>query len=255
MRALTPMETRFEIRDLIKVLTLSVILYGLFTGLIYFMPNLSAFLEGLHPSASFSISYLILFVILFFPLWLFAVSPRQASLKDFAFQRPKSWPKSLLHILIGYLFYIATSILILITLYSQNIENLFGFQEQQAYLPFFGEDTLGILVATGLITLIAPFIEEVFFRGFIFRTLAKSWPMWVASLTSAVIFAAIHFQFANIVPLIILGLILNELVRRSGSLWPAILFHIFNNAIAFGLELNTHFTAPESLELFIRFLY
>jgi CAAX protease family protein len=79
---------------------------------------------------------------------------------------------------------------------------------------------------------IAPFCEEIFFRGFAFAGLLRGMNAPLAALLSAVLFTAAHGDLGSSVPLFILGLILAYLRWRSGSIWPTIALHASNNLIA-----------------------
>ncbi len=79
---------------------------------------------------------------------------------------------------------------------------------------------------------IAPFCEEIFFRGFAFAGLLRGMNAPLAALLSAVLFTAAHGDLGSSVPLFILGLMLAYLRWRSGSIWPTIALHASNNLIA-----------------------
>jgi membrane protease YdiL (CAAX protease family) len=85
------------------------------------------------------------------------------------------------------------------------------------------------------IVLIAPVVEEIFFRGFLFSSLARSLSVWSAAAVSSAIFAATHVDVALLGPAFLSGIIFAGVYRKTGSLWPAILAHTAQNAIAFGL--------------------
>lgn len=85
------------------------------------------------------------------------------------------------------------------------------------------------------IVIIAPVVEETFFRGFLFVGFARHWGTWRAAAISAAIFAVTHGEYALLGPGFLSGLIFAGVYRRTGSLWPAILAHTAQNAIAFGV--------------------
>jgi membrane protease YdiL (CAAX protease family) len=85
------------------------------------------------------------------------------------------------------------------------------------------------------IVLVGPTVEELFFRGFLFAGLLGSWGLWAAAATSAALFAAVHLDIAVAGPAFLSGMAFALVHRRTGSLWPAILAHTSQNAIAFGL--------------------
>lgn len=82
--------------------------------------------------------------------------------------------------------------------------------------------------------IIAPMVEEIFFRGFVFAGLRSQYGWQRAALLSAAIFALLHFTPTAILPIFILGYIFALLYQLSGSIWPAILMHILTNSLALG---------------------
>jgi membrane protease YdiL (CAAX protease family) len=93
-----------------------------------------------------------------------------------------------------------------------------------------------LLIAAGLV---APFVEEVFFRGFLFGLLRRRYPLWVAYVLSTVLFTVLHNdpsrmnapQMAGLsVGIALLALMLAWLYQRTGSLYPGMLAHAINNA-------------------------
>jgi membrane protease YdiL (CAAX protease family) len=113
-----------------------------------------------------------------------------------------------------------------------NIQNL-GFEEQTSLFDIFGKNPFGIFVSAVVAILLAPIVEELFFRGFVLRTLYKHIGATWAIIITTLIFASLHFEFQAIVPLLILSLVLSVLFIRTKSIWPGIIFHILNNTIAF----------------------
>ena len=94
---------------------------------------------------------------------------------------------------------------------------------------------------------IAGYVEEVIFRGFLFRGMAKD------NLRSAIIVSAVTFGAGHIVNLlntddilsvllqvcyaIVIGFLYTVIVYKGGSLWPCIASHIFvNGSSVFGME-------------------
>ena len=94
---------------------------------------------------------------------------------------------------------------------------------------------------------IAGYVEEVIFRGFLFRAMAKN------GLRSAIIVSAVTFGAGHIVNLantadtfgvllqicyaIAIGFLYTVIVYRGGSLWPCIASHMFvNGSSVFALE-------------------
>ncbi len=102
-------------------------------------------------------------------------------------------------------------------------------QELLRGLSGWGPTLAMFLVVAGL----APFFEELLFRGFLFPVLARGGRVTLALVASALLFGAIHLQPAGLPILSTLGLVLALAVRRTGSLWPAICVHACWNGSLF----------------------
>jgi membrane protease YdiL (CAAX protease family) len=96
-----------------------------------------------------------------------------------------------------------------------------------------------LAIATGVLLIaVAPFAEELFFRGFLYQAFRNSFGVWPGAVLSALIFGAIHFEFFKLVQLAILGVILALLFEKTKSLWPPIMLHAVNNALAFAVLMS-----------------
>jgi uncharacterized protein len=104
------------------------------------------------------------------------------------------------------------------------------------------EGTLGLVVAGLMVMVVAPFVEELFFRGFFYRALRTRYPLVVAAIVDGLVFGVIHFDFEGadglllLPPLAFLGAIFCFVYERTGTLWSVIGMHAFNNAVAFSAQ-------------------
>jgi len=88
----------------------------------------------------------------------------------------------------------------------------------------------------------APFVEEIFFRGFLFQGFRERYGWKVGMLLSSAIFGAAHLDLAALIPTFILGNVLAYLYHRSNSVWPGIFLHFLVNAFGlFGAYFVTHY--------------
>lgn len=82
---------------------------------------------------------------------------------------------------------------------------------------------------------VGPFVEEVLFRGFLFRQLRR-WaglPFWMAALLASLLFGAVHFDQGDTLAESLMnsgitfagGLLFCWLVERWNSIWPGFLIH------------------------------
>jgi membrane protease YdiL (CAAX protease family) len=110
---------------------------------------------------------------------------------------------------------------------------LFDQQVQADLAPILAEvSSPWWLLLAGVV--IAPVVEEIFFRGFVFSGLRTRYEWKKAAVISSALFALIHLQLTAIIPIFILGYIFAYLYHRSNSIWPAIVMHVSTNAIALG---------------------
>ena len=94
---------------------------------------------------------------------------------------------------------------------------------------------IGIAIAAILaVVVLAPVAEELFFRGFFFAGLRSRWSLWPSALLSGAIFGLVHAPTGPTaaIPLAGLGVGLAWLYNKTGSIWPCMLAHFLNNAIA-----------------------
>lgn len=92
------------------------------------------------------------------------------------------------------------------------------------------------LIAVSAIVL-APLLEELFFRGLLQSMLRKYINPWPAILIASVIFTCVHPQVQNLPALLALGIVLGYNYERCGRLWPSILIHMLFNGVMITLYL------------------
>lgn len=81
---------------------------------------------------------------------------------------------------------------------------------------------------------ITPFVEELYFRGFLFKGLLLHQKPWVAYVGSALLFAVLHPPLAAVIEVFIVGILLAYTLKETRSIWPCVLIHALNNALVFG---------------------
>ena len=96
----------------------------------------------------------------------------------------------------------------------------------------FGSGGAGLVLSIALVALVAPFVEELAFRGVVMPVLGAHWGMWPAIAVSSVIYAAYHFSVWLFAPTLVLGIAVGWLAWTRRSLMPAILLHVLYNAAA-----------------------
>jgi len=88
------------------------------------------------------------------------------------------------------------------------------------------------------------FAEEALFRGLVLTELTDRWGFWPANAVSGAIFVSMHWPhriwrdgfgpgvFADAAPLLAIALALGFVTWRTGSIWPAVVFHAANNTLS-----------------------
>jgi hypothetical protein len=102
------------------------------------------------------------------------------------------------------------------------------------------QGTFGLIAAGFMVICVAPVAEEFFFRGFFYKALRSRWSVLGAATIDGLLFGVIHYDFSGadalliLPPLAVLGFTFCLVYERTGSLYPVIALHAFNNAIAYG---------------------
>lgn len=108
-------------------------------------------------------------------------------------------------------------------------------------------DGAGIVGFMVLASILAPFFEEVIFRGFVFNAFRNMFSEgrifqligqhkrvadYAAITVSALLFAAAHMDASAFLHLFVIGCVLAEVYRRSGTLVAPMMLHAMNNMVA-----------------------
>ncbi|MCE5200042.1 MAG: type II CAAX endopeptidase family protein [Armatimonadota bacterium] len=98
--------------------------------------------------------------------------------------------------------------------------------------PFFaGGSTAAFAVVFVMGAVIAPLVEETFFRGALYGALRGGMGVWLAAAVSAAIFAVGHPLPSNFLPIWVLGFVFAILREKTGSLVPSMVAHCIHNAM------------------------
>ncbi|HEV2723020.1 MAG TPA: type II CAAX endopeptidase family protein [Thermoleophilaceae bacterium] len=104
------------------------------------------------------------------------------------------------------------------------------------------EGTFGLIVAGLMVMIVAPVAEELFFRGFFYKALRSRFTMVGAAVLDGLLFGAIHYNFEGadalllLPPLALLGFVFCVVYEKTGSLFPVIGMHAFNNSVAYAAQ-------------------
>ena len=90
----------------------------------------------------------------------------------------------------------------------------------------------GILAAT----IMAPFTEEIFFRGAILNGFMQKYSKYNSILLSAFLFGLIHLNPWQFIPAFLAGIFFGWIFIRTGNTWLCIFLHFLNNSMAVVFE-------------------
>lgn len=79
--------------------------------------------------------------------------------------------------------------------------------------------------------LLAPFSEELIFRGVTLRQAKKALPFWAANILQAALFGIFHMNMIQGIYAFCLGLLLGYICEKSGSIYNAIFLHFLFNLL------------------------
>ncbi|RWZ67825.1 CPBP family intramembrane metalloprotease [Labedella populi] len=99
---------------------------------------------------------------------------------------------------------------------------------QGSYYDAAGGGLLPLILTFLFLAVLTPIGEEFLFRGVITNALLRLGP-WVGVVGGSIIFALVHGFNLTLPAAFVVGLIAAEVMRRSGSIWPAVLVHSVNN--------------------------
>lgn len=103
-----------------------------------------------------------------------------------------------------------------------------GDSPQTVYAEGGSGGVLSLVLATVFLGILAPLGEELLFRGVLTNALLRYGP-FIGVVGSTLIFALFHGINVVFPAAVVMGLIGAELVRRSGSVWPAVVVHVVFN--------------------------
>lgn len=109
---------------------------------------------------------------------------------------------------------------------------LVGQAEPQELVALFqgGGDPIAIGILVLLAVILAPIVEEIIFRGCLYRFLKSQTAILPAQIISGFLFSLIHGNLYSFAPLLIVGILLARVYERSGSIIVSICFHsLFNS--------------------------
>jgi membrane protease YdiL (CAAX protease family) len=173
-----------------------------------------------------NLAVILLEVALFIPIWWFVFRRHRAGWKELGF-RSFTWKDLGIScgLLVGtYVFMFVYGIVL----------SVFHIEPDVNWVEIFeNQASPGWLIFT--VVIVAPFLEEILFRGFIFTGFRNKYGWVNAMLISGALFAVNHLQLVGLITYFLLGCVLAYLRHASKSLWPSIFVHMVINSVSTGL--------------------
>ena len=128
--------------------------------------------------------------------------------------------------------WIALGIVVLTIVVALGLEPVLHGGEQQGLAPdeWQPEHATAFALNTAVVVLLAPFAEELFFRGLGVRALAVLGGL-AAILVSGIVFGLVHGILGALPPLALFGVGLAWVRLRSASVWPSFIAHAAYNGL------------------------
>ena len=105
------------------------------------------------------------------------------------------------------------------------------------------ESTLALIAAGLVVIVVAPIAEEFFVRGFFYRALRSRLGVLAAAGVDGLVFGLIHVtgsETLELIPVLVaLGFMFCLVYERTGTLYSVIGLHALNNAIAYGVAVDS----------------
>jgi membrane protease YdiL (CAAX protease family) len=95
-----------------------------------------------------------------------------------------------------------------------------------------GGDPIAITLLVVFAVLLAPIVEELIFRGGIYRFLKSQTTLLPAQILSGAFFAVMHGNLMSFLPLVVVGICLARVYERSGNILAPMCFHACFNGFS-----------------------
>lgn len=216
----------------------SIVVGALFAGLAQLGLAFSFLSDTTFETAIAAITYVVTIVVTIGVPWL--VAKRTTSRTELGLTRMIAW-KDIGLALLGVIVYIICSMLLVMAAGFVN-----GFNPEQAQDIGFSHVSMRYEYVLAFVTLVlmAPFVEELLFRGYLFGKIKKRASFWGTAIVVSLAFALLHLpgvdaagqlqlQWNVVVDVFALSLVLCGLRQLTGSIWAGVLLHALKNGIAF----------------------
>lgn len=128
-----------------------------------------------------------------------------------------------------YLAYLGTS-----AIFTSAAGVLFNVDLERAQnIGFVAPQGIELVYVFVALVVVTPFVEEVIFRGFLYRAYGRTFGPLLGALLVSLLFAMVHGQVNVGLDVFVMSLAACYLRHKTDSLWPPIMLHTLKNFIAF----------------------
>lgn len=104
----------------------------------------------------------------------------------------------------------------------------------ESLIQMFGLSVVSYIVIFLLTVVIAPIVEEMFFRSFLYQAFRKKYGVTLGIMISALLFGLFHFSFLVVLPVyFLIGVLLGYVFEKFQSVYPSMMLHALNNLVFF----------------------
>src|SRR4030042_5718692 len=159
---------------------------------------------------SFSIFYAIQTLLMLGVVWFFAIYWRGASIRDLGF-RYYSILKTIWYTFISLLFIFVVSFL-----YVFALKSIFGIEAPPSKIDeLIANRNISSNILIVVTAVIAPFCEEVYFRGFLYPAFRKNFGVLAGLILSSFLFALAHPEIYSFLPIMVIGWLLAYIYEKT----------------------------------------
>ncbi len=128
--------------------------------------------------------------------------------------------------------------------YFEYLNDLLGTQPLQSTVVFLQESSDYLLIALLAVCACigAPLVEELIFRGYLYPVIKHYTSARFGIFFSALFFSLIHFNFAAMPTLFLMGAMLAYAYEKTKTLWTPILAHFIFNSATVCFQILSRFT-------------
>lgn len=135
----------------------------------------------------------------------------------------------------GFKFWHIAAILVVFFLLAYALTAALGEQDNDL-MRILRSSRTAVYIVAFLATFTAPIVEEVVYRGIIYSAFYKAFGVVTAVIVASTLFAGVHFlqyngDFAALIMICLLSLVLTLIRFRTGNLLPCIVLHTVFNGI------------------------